>query len=166
VRAEAVIISPTMYRWADFERAAPDLAALGRERFERFGIVLIGTLTSDGAPRVNPVEAYLVDGHLVLNMMWRSLKALDLLRDPRVLVHSVVTGREGAEGEFKVRGRAVAIDDVRLREASADAIEAAIDWRPPERSRFFTVDIEAAAHGHYEDGQQQMTRWNRERWLF
>jgi Pyridoxamine 5'-phosphate oxidase len=160
------MISPTMFSWADFERAAPDLASLGRERFERFGIVLIGTVRSDGGPRVTPVEVYLVQGHLVFNMMWRSLKALDLLRDPRVFVHSVVTGREGAEGEFKLRGHAVVIEDARLRAASADAIEAAIDWRPPERSHFFAVAVEAAAFVHYEDDERRMTRWNRERGLF
>ena len=155
-----------MFSWADFERVAPDLASLGRERFERFGIVLIGTVRSDGGPRVTPVEVYLVQGHLVFNMMWRSLKALDLLRDPRVFVHSVVTGREGAEGEFKLRGHAVVIEDARLRAASADAIEAAIDWRPPERSHFFAVDVEAAAFVHYEDDERRMTPWNRERGIF
>src|SRR5256885_13070983 len=46
------------------------------------------TLFRSGAPRVNPCEAYVIDGHLLLNMMPRSLKALDLLRDPRVYVHT------------------------------------------------------------------------------
>ena len=43
-------------------------------------------------------------------MEWCTLKALDLLRDPRVTVHSVVADRSGTEGEFKVYGRA---EDVR-----------------------------------------------------
>jgi hypothetical protein len=58
------------------------------------------------------------------------------------------------------------IDDARLREASADAIEAAIDWRPPERSHFFAVDVEAAAFVHYEHGERRMMRWSRDRGLF
>ena len=61
-----------MLRWADFEVAASELATLGRERFERFGFLFVGTVRRDGGPRVNPVEAYVVDGHLVLNMMWHS----------------------------------------------------------------------------------------------
>ena len=48
------------------------------------------------------------DGQLALGMMWRSMKALDLLRDPRCVVHSVVSDKDGTEGEFKVYGRAAA----------------------------------------------------------
>ena len=96
-------------------------------------------------------------------MVWRSLKALDLLRDPRVFVHTVVVGREAAEGEFKVRGRAVTVEDAGLREAISDAFEEAIDWRPPEQSHFFSVDIESVAFVAWEDGEQRMRRWSRER---
>ena len=150
-------------KWAHFERAAPELAALGRERIERFNFVLIGTLRSDGAPRINPVEAYVVDGHLTMNMMWRSWKALDLLRDPRILVHSVITRREGDEGEFKLRGRALAIADPDLRDAIADTFEEKIDWRPPDKSHFFWVDIESAAFVIYDEGDQHMTVWSPQR---
>lgn len=151
--------------WREFAEASPELAELGRERIERFGFVLIGTLRSDGAPRINPVEAYIVDGHLTMNMMWRSLKALDLLRDPRVLVHSVVTRREGDEGEFKLRGRAVPIGDASLREAVAATFEKKIGWRPPEKSHFFCIDVEGAAFVVYTDGEQHLVRWSPERGL-
>ena len=30
---------------------------------ERFQFVFVGTLTKHGSPRVNPVEAYLIDSH-------------------------------------------------------------------------------------------------------
>ncbi len=33
-----------MFRWADFETAAPMLAAQGRELIERFRFVLVGTI--------------------------------------------------------------------------------------------------------------------------
>jgi hypothetical protein len=145
--------------WAEFEEAAPELATRGREAIEQFKFVFIGTVRPDGGPRVNPVEAYFVDGHLAMNMMWRSLKALDLLRDPRILVHSPVTTREAEEGEFKIRGRAVPIEDERLREAVADTFEREIDWRPPEESHYFTVEVESAAFVRYEDGDQHLTVW-------
>jgi hypothetical protein len=109
---------------------------------------------------VNPVEAYVVDGDLVLNMMWRSRKALDLLRDPRIYLHTPVTDRLGAPGEFKAAGRVVPIEDPELWEAAADLIEAKIDWRPPERSHFFTVEVDRAAFITYdEDGTQHVKRW-------
>jgi hypothetical protein len=93
-----------MLTWAAFERAAPDVAARGRELLERFQFVLVGTLTKDGAPRVNPCEAYVIEGHLLLNMMPRSLKALDLLRDPRIYIHTPVTSKDGEAGEFSWSG--------------------------------------------------------------
>ena len=85
-----------MLTWAELETAAPDIMARGQELLERFQFVFVGTLTKDGSPRVNPCEAYVIDGHLLLNMMPRSLKALDLLRDPRIYVHTPVTSKEAA----------------------------------------------------------------------
>ncbi|HEY8492219.1 MAG TPA: pyridoxamine 5'-phosphate oxidase family protein, partial [Dehalococcoidia bacterium] len=92
--------------WQEFEAAAPALARLGRERMEGPRLVLVGTIRKDGTPRISPVEPLILAGRLYLGMMWRSTKALDLLRDPRCLVHSIITGKEGTEGEFKLRGRA------------------------------------------------------------
>ena len=54
-----------------------------------------------------------MDGELWLSMMWGSRKAADLARDERVLVHSIVTARDGAEGEVKLRGTVEAVDDAR-----------------------------------------------------
>ncbi len=92
--------------WNEFAQAAPDLAQAGEERFERWGLILLGSVRKDGTPRVSPVEPLIVGGELMLGMMWQSKKALDLLRDPRCLVHSIITDRKGNEGEFKLRGRA------------------------------------------------------------
>ena len=152
-----------MLRWVDFEQASPELAEHGRTRFERFGFLFVATVRSDGGPRVNPVEAYVVEGHLVLNMMWSSLKARDLLRDPRTYLHTPITDRLGAPGEFKLTGRALPIEDPALREAVADVIEAKIDWRPPERSHFFTIDVERAAFITYDDdGTKHVKLWRRD----
>ena len=95
--------------WNDFKEAAPELAKLGEERFENFGLVLVGTIRQNGWPRISPVEPLILDGELYLGMSWRSRKALDLLRDPRCTVHSVVSNRDGSEGEFKLYGRARAV---------------------------------------------------------
>ncbi len=73
---------------------------------ELHGLILLGSLRRDGSPRISPVEPLIVDGELELGMMWQSKKALDLLRDPRCHVHTVVTDRNGTEGEFKLWGRA------------------------------------------------------------
>src|SRR5207247_9830151 len=115
--------------WGGLGEAADELAKIGLERFEKTGVALIGTIRRDGTPRISPCEVYVVDGELYLGMMWRSTKALDLLRDPRVLVHSTVCNRTGGydEGEFKIRGRGVDLQDPAARDRYGDVVQAAID---------------------------------------
>ena len=74
--------------WTQFKESAPDLAKLAEERFQRHGLVLVGTLRRNGWPRISPVEPLIVEGVLYLGMTWRSQKALDLLRDPRITVQT------------------------------------------------------------------------------
>ena len=157
-----------MRRWADFEEAAPELAALGRARIEQFGFVFLGTIRSDGGPRVNPAEAWIVEGNLAHTMMRGSLKALDLLRDPRAFLHTPILERElGTPGEFKLRGRAVPIGDEPLRDAVADTVERGSGWRPPRDWHFFTIDVESAAFHRYDEREElhHLLRWTPERGL-
>ena len=93
-------------KWSELEHRQPRLADLGRQRLLDPGVVLVATIRRDGTPRLSPVEPFVMDGDLWLSMLWRSTKAADLIRDPRILVHGVVTSRDGEEGEFKVRGQA------------------------------------------------------------
>jgi hypothetical protein len=149
-------------QWGEFAEAAPELATLGAERFERYGVILLGTIRRDGTPRISPVEPYIVDGRLLLGMMWQSHKARDLRRDPRCLVHSVVANRDGKEGEFKMRGRAEEIDDESWRERYGDATERTIDWRPTGDWHLFAIDIDDAAWVRYADDLARTTRWTRD----
>src|SRR5204862_1916376 len=122
-----------------------DLASLGEKRFERSGLCLVGTLRTDGSPRISPVEPYLAAGHLFLGMMPNSRKALDLLRDPRCVVHSVVSDREGTEGDFKLYGRAVDVKDPERRGRYREALRERLDWAPDEPNyHLFAIDVEAA----------------------
>jgi hypothetical protein len=146
-------------RWDEFEEQAPDLAALGRERIEGNEIVLVGTVTKRGEPRISAVEPMIFEGQLLLGMMWQSRKALDLLRDPRILVHTVISKGDGTEGEFKVRGRAVDVKDPGLRERYANAVFQKIDWRPSEPYHLFAVDIEGAAFIRYGGEERTVLRW-------
>jgi hypothetical protein len=150
--------------WASFTERAPELARLGAERFESAQLCLVGTLRRDGSPRISPVEPMIVDGELLLGMMWQSQKALDLQRDPRLAVHSVVSDRAGSEGDVKVYGRAVDVTDPGLRERYADAMEAKIDWRPPEPFHLFAVDVESAGFMVFGDDGYGLA-WEPERGL-
>jgi predicted pyridoxine 5'-phosphate oxidase superfamily flavin-nucleotide-binding protein len=144
--------------WEEFERAAPEIAAHGRELLERFQFVLVGTLTKDGSPRVTPVEAYVVDGRLLVNMIPNSLKARDLLRDPRVYVHAPVTSKEGSP-EFKLAGRAEVLEDETLRRRLDDLFWEMIEWRPAPDSHYFELLAERAAWVSYGDSTQRSIRW-------
>ncbi len=106
---------------------------------------MLGTLRKNGWPRITPVEMDFVDGELMVGMMWQSPKALDLLRDPRYVAHSVVTNRSGEEGDFKLYGRVRDIRDPATRARYRAAIKARIDWEPAEPDfHLFALDVESA----------------------
>ena len=147
-----------MFTWQEFEEAAPEIAANGRELIERFQFVLVGTLTKDGSPRVTPVEAYIIDGHLLVNMLPRSLKALDLLRDPRIYLHAPVTSKEGSP-EFKLAGRAEPLKSQELRTKLDDLFWEMIKWRPAPDSHYFDLLAERAAWVSYDGDGQTSIRW-------
>ena len=105
-----------------------------------------------------------MDEHLLLGMMWRSRKALDLLRDDRVAVHSTVSDRDGTEGDFKIYGMAEEVVDRALREAYADAIEARIDWRPADPYHLFAVDIRSSGFVVFGEERYALA-WNPEQGL-
>jgi len=150
-------------RWEEFAAASPELAALGEERLRRHDLCMLGTLRRDGSPRISPCELDFAAGYLLLGMMWRSRKALDLLRDPRCALHNCVTDRMGTEGDFKLYGRAADIRDPDLRAAYRDAIAARIDWAPDEPGyHLFAIDVESAGFVTFA-GERFAMAWDPER---
>jgi len=146
-----------MTRWADFEAADPELAALGRSRFEATHLALIGTIRPGGSPRISPIEPYLLEGELVVGVM-RSAKADDLGRDPRCTIHSVVTQPDAAEPEFKVYGRVVEVTDPAILASEAG-------WwagRPSSECRVYAIDIEEAIGVTWDLalGRIRISRWS------
>jgi hypothetical protein len=151
-------------RWEEFAALAPELAALGEERLRARELCLVGTLRRNGWPRISPVEPEFVDGELLLGMMWRSPKALDLLRDPRLVVHSVVSDRMGIEGDFKLYGRAVDVPEPERRAAYAAALKARIDWEPTGPYHLFAVEVDSAGFVIF-GGERYGLAWDPERGL-
>ncbi len=147
-------------RWDEFAATCPELAALGEERLRARELSLVGTLRRNGWPRISPVEPDFVDGELMLGMMWRSPKALDLLRDPRCVVHSVVSDRMGSEGDFKLYGRALQVDDPEPRARYRATIKARIDWEPAEPEyHLFAIDIDSAGFVTFAEERYGLA-WN------
>ena len=147
--------------WNGFKEEAPDLAKLGEERLESFGLVLVGTIRRNGWARISPVEPLIVGGELYLGMSWRSRKALDLLRDPRCTVHSVVSNRDGSEGEFKLYGRVRDEVSPERRRVYAGALSEKLgfDLDEEEEWHLFAVDIESAAFVIIAGGEQHVRVW-------
>ena len=152
-------------RWDEFMAKCPEIAEKGEERLKRNELLLIGSLRKDGSPRISPCEPDFVDGELMMGMMWQSKKALDLLRDPRCVLHSCVSDRMGSEGEFKLYGRMVEVKDPSRRQRYRETIKERIDWAPEEPNyHLFAIDIDSAAFATFADEHYALA-WNPEKGL-
>jgi len=142
-------------KWEEFEDGAPELAALARREFERYGMALVGTLRKDGSPRISCVLPYVLDGELYLGMMWHSRKAIDLQRDSRVVLHNPISTNQGDELEISLRGRAVEIDDEKTRRRYVESLS---EWEGRD-FHLFSVDIESVGLIRYDQGEQHVKVW-------
>jgi hypothetical protein len=149
-------------RWHDLQDQQPRLGGIAQDRLIGPGVLLVVTIRKDGTPRLSPVEPFVLDGDLWLSMMLGSRKAADLGRDPRLLVHSIVSGPDGEEGEVKLRGTARGKDDEPTHRRYAEAVSAVLPWSP-EVGRFhlFTMDIEQVTYVRYDNatGDQHLAIW-------
>ncbi len=88
-----------MADWREMELGAPEIARLGIDRLNSARIAMLGTLRPDGSPRISPIEPFIVNGRLLVGAMTWSRKAEDLRRDPRYVLHSVVTDPDSGQGD-------------------------------------------------------------------
>jgi len=149
-------------RWEEFASACPEIAHRAEERF-RANELCVGTLRVDGSPRISPCELDFAGGELFLGMMWRSRKALDLLRHPRCVLHSCTTDRMGTEGDAKIYGRAADVRDFELRRSYGEAVKARIDWAPEDHTfHTFSIDVESAGFIAFSEPRTVLA-WDPER---
>jgi hypothetical protein len=104
-----------MGSWAEFEAAEPAFASRVRALMASRKHLTMATLRRDGSPRISGTEVEFAEGQLRIGSMTRAVKALDLLRDPRVAIHSPTddppaNNPAGWKGEAKVAGTAIAVD--------------------------------------------------------
>lgn len=152
-------------RWDTFERACPEIASLARQRFVDDELVMVGTIRRDGSPRISPNETDFGAGRLFVSMMWHSRKASDLLRDPRIVVHSATTNRQGTDGDVKLYGRVVDERDPGVREAFREAIRTRIAWAPDEPNfHCFSMDVSSAGFIRFGDDAMALA-WDPKRGL-
>jgi hypothetical protein len=102
-------------RWSEIEAEAPDLAARAKAFLDAHTHLTLATLRRDGSPRISGTEIVWGDGDLHIGSMWRAVKALDLIRDPRYALHSgSADPDDGWQGDAKVAGRAEELDEDEL----------------------------------------------------
>jgi hypothetical protein len=149
-------------KWSDMAAREPALGAAAHDRLIKPGVLLVGTVRRDGSARISGVEPLIMDGELWLSMMRGSTKARDLGRDPRILLHSIVTGPEAAGGEIKVRGTAHAEADPGVQRRYAEAAAGQLGWRPvPGEFTLLRIDIGDVTYIGYDEatGAQHVARW-------
>ena len=146
-----------MATWADFETAAPEMAAAGWRLFSHpgFGYGYLATVRRDGGPRLHPINPILAAGRLVAFIV-PSPKLADLRRDGRYALHS--SGAENVDDEFCVAGRATIPEDQGLRAAAL----AACHFTPGSDHELVELGIDSALWAHYSTPPSwppAYTRW-------
>lgn len=148
-----------MVSWQTFSEQAPELAQLAMERFRATELVMLGTLRTNGWPRISPAEFMIFEGDFLIGMMWQSKKAVDLLRDGRCTIHSATSNKSGQEGDAKLYVVARPLDEERL-EAAWRQVEINTGWRPQGPAHAFTFDIRAASFVRFTgDGTMHWLAW-------
>ncbi len=138
-----------MATWSEVAADAPAFAERVRERFEAGTNKTIATLRRDGSPRISGTELAFDSEQVTLGMMPGSRKLHDVLRDPRVAIHSPTleppTGDPSAWlGDAKLIGRLAAIV-------------------PPQSGpdgSYFAVEISAAVLTYVEGDELVVESWH------
>jgi hypothetical protein len=147
-----------MTTWAEFEAAAPDLAAEGRRLLYRtgHGEAMLATVRGEAtAPRMNPISVGIVGGR-VHAFILGSPKLADLEQDGRYALHS--HHDPAAPGEFALRGRARLVDD----DAVRSAVAAGWSFEVDATYRLFEFSIDSALLGvrpTADDWPPKYTSW-------
>ncbi|MCI3239658.1 pyridoxamine 5'-phosphate oxidase family protein [Streptomyces spinosisporus] len=141
------------WNWAAFTAAEPELAKLAEERFGSFTHHVLATLRKDGSPRTSGLEVRFLHGELWLGMMPGSLKARDLLRDPRfALQANPGPGKDPGPGDIRIGGRAVEVEDRDAKSAYVEEVE------PPEPFHLFRTELTEVVRTYVEDDTYLVTQ--------
>jgi len=170
-----------MATWAEFEREAPDLAAVAAmlwpgvhalHRGERptipqpwFDVAYLATVRGDGSPRLHPFCPVLASGNLYAAVPKSSPKGNDLRRDPRCVIHAT-PGPD--DDELCIRAHAVEVSNVDDKRAAVVAIGTAsevggmIDTMSTDP--LFEFDLVQVDTARWIDIGQPGTRAERKTW--
>lgn len=143
--------------WAELEKAAPEMARLGRRLLMRPGVAFLGTIRADGSPRVHPVSPFIYESQLMLGIIDRSPKSRDLRRDSRCVLHALPGP---AHAEFWVEAEASPLSSA----AARDLVERAPQFALPPGDTFFRLVLLAAHATIFQPGEDDRPLPNRRHW--
>jgi hypothetical protein len=147
-------------RWQQVLDEAPEFAATVQRVFDAHLHKTMATLRRDGAPRISAIEATFLNGDLLLGMMPNSLKARDVLRDPRLALHSATVDETLEVGDAKISGRGIPVDDPETMLALAHGSE-----EIAEGAHQFRVDIDEVVLTRVEGDLLVIQSWHEGRGL-
>lgn len=104
-----------MARWQDIIDDAPEFARYVERVFGERKHKALATLRRDGSPRISGIEVEISKGDMWVGMMPDSLKARDVLRDPRMAIQAMTDDPTENDpsawvGDAKVSGEAEKVE--------------------------------------------------------
>jgi hypothetical protein len=151
-----------MTTWKDFTDEAPRVSGVFSRRHAATGnLCLMGTLRTDGYPRISPIEPRMFEGQLVIGGMPGTTKFRDLARDPRFTLHTATVDTHVAEGDAKLWGVVHNEPDEAVHVRFADWLfaDTGFDLRGQKFDYFYLADIEGASSVEIGDGGLEITIW-------
>lgn len=151
-----------MTTFKEFARGAPRIAAIFIRRHVATGnLCLLGTLRSDGYPRVSPMEPRIFEDQLWLVGMPGTTKFKDLSRDPRFCLHTATVDTEVKDGDAKLWGLVNDVQDMAMHQRFATALfeETGFDLRGREFDHFYAADLTGASAVEAGSGHLDITVW-------
>lgn len=151
-----------MAGWKEFTDAAPRIAAIFSRRLAATGnLCMLGTLRSDGFPRISPVEPRIFEDQLWIAGMPNTMKFRDLARDPRFCLHTATVDTEVTDGDAKMWGLVDDVQDRALHRRFAQSLfdETGFDIRGQEFDHCFRADVIGGSAVEMSDGHMDVTIW-------
>ncbi|MFX0574819.1 pyridoxamine 5'-phosphate oxidase family protein [Nocardia nepalensis] len=151
-----------MTTWSKFTEEAPRIASVFTRRHRATGnLCMLGTLRSDGFPRISPVEPRIFEGMLVIAGMPNTTKFKDLARDPRFCLHTATVDTQVGDGDAKVFGTVVDLPDKQVHARFAQQLfdESGFDIRDQEFDHFYVADLTSASTVEVVDDHLDITIW-------
>lgn len=151
-----------MTNWNEFAAQAPRISEIFLRRHRAaHNLCMLGTLRSDGYPRISPVEPMVFEQQLVIVGMPGTTKFRDLRRDPKFCLHTATTDTTVSDGDAKVFGRVIDVPDTDTHARFARKLfdDSGFDLRGKPFDHFFVADLTGASSVEVGDDILRITIW-------